>query len=73
MTYDITAPKTLDASIKLPASKSISNRALIIYALSGGEHVPTNLSDCDDTAVVINALKSCLSHPASVSSRVLNA
>ena len=58
MTYDITAPKTLDASIKLPASKSISNRALIIYALSGGEHVPTNLSDCDDTAVVINALKS---------------
>ena len=58
MTYDITAPKTLDANIQLPASKSISNRALIIYALTGGEHVPTNLSDCDDTAVVINALKS---------------
>ena len=58
MTYSITAPKTLNASIKLPASKSISNRALIIYALTGGGHVPTNLSDCDDTSVVINALKS---------------
>ena len=41
----------------LPASKSISNRALIIYALSGGRMLPENLSDCDDTEVIINGLR----------------
>ena len=56
-TYHITKPKRLQATIKLPASKSISNRALIIYALAGGDILPENLSDCDDTKVVINALK----------------
>lgn len=55
--YDITAPHNLDADITLPASKSISNRALIIHALSGGEIMPDNLSDCDDTRVVKAALK----------------
>lgn len=54
--YEITAPKRLDADIALPASKSISNRALIIQALAGGGSIPENLSDCDDTRVVINAL-----------------
>lgn len=58
MIYDITAPKSLDTRISLPASKSISNRALIIYALTGGDHIPSNLSDCDDTAVVVKALRS---------------
>lgn len=56
-TYEINAPKYLDADIQLPASKSISNRALIIHALSGSETIPDNLSDCDDTQVLINALK----------------
>ena len=56
-TYHITAPKQLKANIKLPASKSISNRALIIYSLSGGRELPQNLSDCDDTEVIINALR----------------
>ena len=56
-TYSITKPERLQATIKLPASKSISNRALIIYALSGGKHLPQNLSDCDDTEVIINALR----------------
>lgn len=55
-TYEITAPETLDADISLPSSKSISNRALIIHALSGGKILPDNLSDCDDTRVVISAL-----------------
>jgi len=55
--YKITAPKTLNATVALPASKSISNRALIIYALSGGQVLPQNLSDCDDTEVIINALR----------------
>ena len=55
--YRLTAPRRLDATISLPASKSISNRALIIYALSGGRHLPENLSDCDDTEVIIDALR----------------
>jgi 3-phosphoshikimate 1-carboxyvinyltransferase len=57
-TYTITQPRNLRANIKLPASKSISNRALIIYALSGQDAIlPENLSDCDDTTVIIDALK----------------
>lgn len=54
--YSITAPRHIDVTIDLPASKSISNRALIIHALAGGNIRPQNLSDCDDTEVVINAL-----------------
>ena len=37
--------------------KSISNRALIIYALSGGHLLPHNLSDCDDTEVILDAMR----------------
>ena len=55
--YKLTAPDRIDQTICLPASKSISNRALIIYALSGGKQVPENLSNCDDTEVIINALR----------------
>ncbi len=43
-------------SIQLPASKSISNRALIINALSGAGVMPQNVSDCDDTFVMVRAL-----------------
>lgn len=55
--YRLTAPERLNETIQLPASKSISNRALIIYALSGGKNLPENLSDCDDTEVIIDALR----------------
>ena len=47
----------LKQTVSLPASKSISNRALIIYALSGGKVLPENLSDCDDTDVMVKALR----------------
>ena len=57
MQYTITAPKALKQTVQLPASKSISNRALVIHALSGGDVLPENLSDCDDTEVIVNALK----------------
>ncbi len=58
--YRLTAPTKLSATVKLPASKSVSNRALIIYALTGeGGILPSNLSDCDDTSVVIRALREC--------------
>lgn len=48
--------QNLDRTVTLPASKSISNRALIINALSGAGVTPQNLSDCDDTMVMIRAL-----------------
>lgn len=57
MQYKITAPLELRQTIKLPASKSISNRALVIHALSGAHIQPENLSDCDDTEVIIEALR----------------
>lgn len=56
MKYTIKAPQTIDADIVLPASKSISNRALVISALAGGNIVPQNLSNCDDTKVITRAL-----------------
>ena len=57
MQINITAPQQLRGTVTLPASKSISNRALIMHALSGGSIIPQNLSDCDDTEVIINALR----------------
>ena len=57
MQYTITPPNHIDSTINLPPSKSISNRALIIHALAGGKIAPSNLSHCDDTEVIIKALK----------------
>ncbi|MBQ4485227.1 MAG: 3-phosphoshikimate 1-carboxyvinyltransferase [Prevotella sp.] len=63
--YEIKAPATLRATIKLPASKSISNRAILMTALARrngdwNEAVRRleNLSDCDDTTVLLRALAS---------------
>ncbi len=57
MQYRLYAPKAIDSIINLPASKSISNRALVINALSGSKETPENLSDCDDTVVMVTALR----------------
>ena len=57
MQYKITPPTHIEDTILLPASKSISNRALIIHALAGGNIMPENLSTCDDTAVIARAFK----------------
>lgn len=55
----ITAPKDgIRASVQLPASKSISNRALILNALSYSPYEVENLSDCDDTTLMVKALTS---------------
>ena len=56
MLYKLISPSMVKATIQLPASKSISNRALIINALGKGIYPPENLSDCDDTQVMIKAL-----------------
>lgn len=53
--YHISLPQTLDAAVTLPASKSISARAMIIAALAGNAQL-RNLSDCDDTQVLRRAL-----------------
>jgi len=45
-------------SINLPPSKSISNRLLILNALSNSPNKIENLSDCDDTKVLLQALNS---------------
>ena len=57
MTYTIEGPHHIDTTIELPAAKSISNRALIIHALAGQQVMPLNLSDCDDTEVIVEALE----------------
>jgi 3-phosphoshikimate 1-carboxyvinyltransferase len=51
-------PKELNLSVHLPASKSISNRALILNALAYSPYDIQNLSDCDDTRVTVKALDS---------------
>jgi 3-phosphoshikimate 1-carboxyvinyltransferase len=48
----------LAVRIDLPASKSISNRALILDALAYSPYEIENLSDCDDTKVMVKALDS---------------
>lgn len=56
MAYAPHIPQILHASISLPASKSLSNRALLLCALSGKHSRISNLSDCDDTQVMQRAL-----------------
>ncbi|MDU1903186.1 MAG: 3-phosphoshikimate 1-carboxyvinyltransferase [Dysgonomonas sp.] len=56
MEYKISAPKTIYTDINLPSSKSISNRALILNALSKSTYPIENLSESDDTKVLIEAL-----------------
>ena len=53
--------KDINLRIKLPASKSISNRALILNALSYSPFDVENLSDCDDTRVMVAAFDSNIS------------
>lgn len=62
MRYTVSAPAALRAGIQLPASKSISNRALVLHALAHGNITPCNLSDCDDTKVMIRALEDAPEH-----------
>lgn len=51
------APKYVKGKVILPSSKSLSNRVLVINALSGSRGVlPENVSDCDDTRVMIKWL-----------------
>ncbi|MBQ9287290.1 MAG: 3-phosphoshikimate 1-carboxyvinyltransferase [Bacteroidaceae bacterium] len=58
MIYVVKPPThPIQATINLPASKSISNRVLIIRALSGFDFQIKNMSDCDDTNVMLSGLQ----------------
>ena len=54
----IQSSSQIKATIQLPASKSISNRILILNALADSSYPVENLSDSDDTKVLFNALNS---------------
>lgn len=56
--YKIYPPDALRTTVQLPASKSMSNRALILNALSLSPYPIRNLSDCEDTRVLIDAFNS---------------
>lgn len=54
MQIKVLPPKYVKGTVVLPSSKSISNRVLVINALSGNRGVlPENVSDCDDTKVMV--------------------
>lgn len=59
MQIKVLAPKYIEGTVVLPSSKSISNRVLVINALSGNRGVlPENVSDCDDTRVMVKWMNS---------------
>ncbi|PWC10451.1 3-phosphoshikimate 1-carboxyvinyltransferase [Brenneria roseae subsp. americana] len=49
--------KLINGTLNLPGSKSVSNRALLLAALSEGTTRLTNLLDSDDVRHMLNALK----------------
>lgn len=64
----------ISGTIRLPGSKSISNRALLLAALSQGETTLLNLLDSDDTRHMLTALKTlgvdCEHRPEDATCRV---
>ncbi|MFM8856721.1 MAG: 3-phosphoshikimate 1-carboxyvinyltransferase, partial [Actinomycetota bacterium] len=53
-----TASGPIDVSVSVPGSKSVSNRALICAALASGSSRIINLAPGDDTARMLNCLRS---------------
>jgi len=53
---DLPPAARLAGTMRLPGSKSISNRALLLAALSRGDTVLEHLLESDDTAVMLGAL-----------------
>ncbi|MDR2806111.1 MAG: 3-phosphoshikimate 1-carboxyvinyltransferase [Dysgonamonadaceae bacterium] len=61
MIYTLQAPSVIQTEVHLPASKSISNRVLILNVLSKSPYPIENLSDSDDTRALYQALQSSAS------------
>jgi 3-phosphoshikimate 1-carboxyvinyltransferase len=58
MTFlDLPAARRATGSVRLPGSKSISNRVLLLAALASGTTELVGLLDADDTRVMIEALR----------------
>ncbi len=62
MSYSITAYNTKGCEIDIPASKSISNRLLLITSLANECSTIHNLAQCDDVHVMQEALNSNSTH-----------
>lgn len=45
------------AVVRVPGSKSLTNRALIVAAMADGPSILTGVLDCDDTRVMIDSLR----------------
>ncbi len=54
---DVPALRAVRGSVRLPGSKSISNRVLLLAALCEGRTVVHDLLDSDDTRVMLQALR----------------
>jgi 3-phosphoshikimate 1-carboxyvinyltransferase len=54
---DVPPLSSATGTVSLPGSKSISNRVLLLAALSGGTTVVHDLLDSDDTRVMLDALR----------------
>ncbi|MCX6248096.1 MAG: 3-phosphoshikimate 1-carboxyvinyltransferase [Bacteroidetes bacterium] len=59
--------RNLTGTIRLPSSKSISNRLLIIRALASAGLDIENLSEADDTLLLLDLLKKIRSHQGNTS------
>ena len=55
---DLSPVSNVSGVIRLPGSKSISNRTLLLSALADGETVVRDLLSSDDTSVMLDALQS---------------
>lgn len=62
MQIQLDFPLNTTAQIDLPRSKSISNRALLITALTPAGKSPLQIARCDDTEVTLAALNSVTQH-----------
>ncbi len=63
---DIPPLESAGGTVRLPGSKSISNRVLLLAALSSGTTTVHDLLTSDDTTVMLDALRQlgCTLHPA---------
>ena len=54
---DVPALRAVSGTVRLPGSKSISNRVLLLAALCDGQTTVRDLLDSDDTRVMLQALR----------------
>ena len=54
---DVPALRVVSGTVRLPGSKSISNRVLLLAALCDGQTTVRDLLDSDDTRVMLQALR----------------